>query len=260
MKACSEPGQLAGSSSGRSATGDEPAAPGPQVLPGDLLGEQAEQKYDLLIGFRPTGWAYRSPTTTVAPWISNNGKTKVVHMPYSEHSSFTELVGFVKSIQPRDVIPTVPDESQSASDIQNYFLECTDGSNDVNRIEYYMRRLGEEHQVQSCASSAGMKAPARGAREDASSASQGSEPPSTPKKPQRGSWKQSPARCVGSIMEELDAPETVFSPAIHRGYGFYKRKAVGTGAAVRVLSGGGSGKDKKSLAAQTTRIKWECHI
>ncbi|CAD7966157.1 unnamed protein product [Amoebophrya sp. A120] len=109
---------------------------------------EIQSGYDMLIGFRPTGWAYRSQSTNISEqqWVSNNGKTKVVHFPYSEHSSFSELKGFVKALKPRDVIPTVPDSSLSIPEIKKYFLDCTDGSNDKSRIEYYMRKMREDQE------------------------------------------------------------------------------------------------------------------
>lgn len=73
---------------------------------------------------------------------SNEGKTKVVSFPYSEHSSFAELQGFVKSVLPGEIVPTVP-SSDSAQSIKQYFVDCTDGSSDKGRIEYFMRKMAD---------------------------------------------------------------------------------------------------------------------
>lgn len=92
---------------------------------------------DSVIAFQPTGWTFPSTTTstkagvayhsnsaaTAAAAAAGGGgtsdssipplvprvkdKNKIYSVPYSEHSSFTELVDFISTFRPSLVIPTV---------------------------------------------------------------------------------------------------------------------------------------------------------
>ena len=82
--------------------------------------------YDRVVGFRPTGWSLKptNPDTTngkksVSSSLNPNknhnkylttmtrGPLTVHSVPYSEHSSFPELVECVHYLQPKRIIPTV---------------------------------------------------------------------------------------------------------------------------------------------------------
>jgi len=79
--------------------------------------------YRRVVGFKPTGWTYKpksrdkrqrtlpgaSPPKAGRDLISSitNGKFSVHGVPYSEHSSFPELVDCIRCLKPRKVIPTV---------------------------------------------------------------------------------------------------------------------------------------------------------
>lgn len=65
-----------------------------------------QDPYDLVIGFRPTGWAFNK-NIPFEEYTHKSRKIRIVHIPYSEHSSFSELQDFVKVCNPVDVIPTV---------------------------------------------------------------------------------------------------------------------------------------------------------
>ena len=68
--------------------------------------------YDRVIGFRPTGWTLQKKGTTTKTKPSVIGTTTkgyiTLHtVPYSEHSSFPELVECLESLNPKRIIPTV---------------------------------------------------------------------------------------------------------------------------------------------------------
>ncbi|XP_069610446.1 DNA cross-link repair 1A protein isoform X1 [Ranitomeya imitator] len=65
-------------------------------------------KYDRVLAFKPTGWTYSAGCSSVAeirPEI--RGKITMYGIPYSEHSSFSEMKRFVQFIKPQKIIPTV---------------------------------------------------------------------------------------------------------------------------------------------------------
>ena len=82
-----------------------------------------QRDFDRVVGFRPTGWALGPPPTTTTtnkkggtgPTTMDNvvrtvnrGNQFAVHsVPYSEHSSFPELVECLETLNPRRIIPTV---------------------------------------------------------------------------------------------------------------------------------------------------------
>ncbi|XP_073129443.1 uncharacterized protein [Henckelia pumila] len=63
-------------------------------------------RYSLIVSFSPTGWSFgKGKKSTGKRW--QQGTIIRYEVPYSEHSSFTELREFVKLISPVDIIPSV---------------------------------------------------------------------------------------------------------------------------------------------------------
>jgi DNA cross-link repair 1A protein len=62
-------------------------------------------KYDRVVGFRPTGWSNRPDGKLVT--TATRGNLTVHSVPYSEHSSFPELVDCIRTLKPKKIIPTV---------------------------------------------------------------------------------------------------------------------------------------------------------
>ncbi len=60
--------------------------------------------YDRIVGYRPTGWSL-SRSGIVSS--RSSGKVTVHSVPYSEHSSFPELVDCLECLKPAKIIPTV---------------------------------------------------------------------------------------------------------------------------------------------------------
>jgi len=62
-------------------------------------------KYDQIIGIQPTGWSFGKSVTKVTKRQSKS--CTIYGVPYSEHSSYNELLEFVSWIKPKRIIPTV---------------------------------------------------------------------------------------------------------------------------------------------------------
>ena len=60
--------------------------------------------YDRIVGYRPTGW---SITRSGIISSRNRGNLAIHSVPYSEHSSFPELVDCLACLKPAKIIPTV---------------------------------------------------------------------------------------------------------------------------------------------------------
>ena len=58
-----------------------------------------------IVGFEPTGWAHSRPQSRKVKHLPP--RTTIYSVPYSEHSSFLELLSFVQYMSPLKVIPTV---------------------------------------------------------------------------------------------------------------------------------------------------------
>ncbi|KAG2439579.1 hypothetical protein HXX76_004931 [Chlamydomonas incerta] len=58
-----------------------------------------------VVGFVPTGWTYEMKNSAFP--VRCRGALSVHLVPYSEHSSYPELLEYVKWLRPRQVIPTV---------------------------------------------------------------------------------------------------------------------------------------------------------
>ena len=99
-------------------------------------------RYDAVVAFRPTGWTYSKGQAAAGykPWVENDGRTRLYSVPYSEHSSFPQLVQFVKTVSPAAIVPTV--NLRESDKLVNYFVDSMDLSNDRGRIDAYFRKPG----------------------------------------------------------------------------------------------------------------------
>ena len=67
-----------------------------------------QSEYEQIIGIRPTGWTFNSTKKSENLLSSTQqGPDFIYGAPYSEHSSFPELLDCVRYLNPRRIVPTV---------------------------------------------------------------------------------------------------------------------------------------------------------
>ncbi|KAF9618072.1 hypothetical protein IFM89_000023 [Coptis chinensis] len=104
------------------------------ILPLSSLRHETLKKYldsfayecTTVLAFRPTGWTYSETLGKQLDLIrpTSKGNITIYGVPYSEHSSFSELREFVQFLKPDRIIPTVNVGNAANIDkMQPYFRE-----------------------------------------------------------------------------------------------------------------------------------------
>eukprot|EP00184_Porphyridium_aerugineum_P006997 CAMPEP_0184696208 /NCGR_PEP_ID=MMETSP0313-20130426/3573_1 /TAXON_ID=2792 /ORGANISM="Porphyridium aerugineum, Strain SAG 1380-2" /LENGTH=462 /DNA_ID=CAMNT_0027154785 /DNA_START=306 /DNA_END=1694 /DNA_ORIENTATION=+ len=70
------------------------------------------KEYTHVVGIVPTGWCW-NVKTQVSETSMDHGQLKVYGVPYSEHSSFTDLTDWVSFLRPKRIEPTVGGKTEA---------------------------------------------------------------------------------------------------------------------------------------------------
>eukprot|EP01023_Acetabularia_acetabulum_P027393 TRINITY_DN2594_c0_g1_i12.p1 TRINITY_DN2594_c0_g1~~TRINITY_DN2594_c0_g1_i12.p1 ORF type:complete len:497 (-),score=25.10 TRINITY_DN2594_c0_g1_i12:333-1667(-) len=98
-----------------------------------------KQKGFQVVGIRATGWEYKK-NNQLQPRVWKG--MKVYGIPYSEHSSWTELRLCVELLKPQKIVATV--SSKDPQKVVALFHDLMDHSSDSAKIEPYLKRQRDE--------------------------------------------------------------------------------------------------------------------
>ncbi|KAM7507399.1 hypothetical protein LguiA_017852 [Lonicera macranthoides] len=79
------------------------------------ISTQYQSRFSLVVAISPTGWTFGKGKKKSPGRRWQQGTVIRYEVPYSEHSSFTELREFVKLISPVNIIPSVNNESPEST-------------------------------------------------------------------------------------------------------------------------------------------------
>jgi hypothetical protein len=84
-----------------------------------------KEKYDEIIAIKPSTMSYEKKKNKVLKQVEITKKSNImlIEVPYSEHSSFTELREFVQLFKPKNIVPTVYKTEKQKEEILRYLNE-----------------------------------------------------------------------------------------------------------------------------------------
>mmetsp|Transcript_98133 Transcript_98133/g.263756 ORF Transcript_98133/g.263756 Transcript_98133/m.263756 type:complete len:623 (+) Transcript_98133:169-2037(+) len=104
-------------------------------------------RFDAVVAFRPTGWSWAPKrmsaegSSACKPWVGKSGRTRIYSVPYSEHSSYTELRALAEMLMPRRLIPTVNSETSVGKErVMRNLIGTFDLRADPERMDHYLGR------------------------------------------------------------------------------------------------------------------------
>jgi len=93
-----------------------------------------KSRFDTVIAFRPTGWTFSAQKkTSRATARRQRGRLVQYGLPYSEHSSLSELRAFVRFMNPEAIFPHVGADDKDALESMLKLLRATDAEYDEMR-------------------------------------------------------------------------------------------------------------------------------
>ncbi len=98
-------------------------------------------RWTKVVLFRPTGWTYKRSKGTLDPSNVDHreeGCVTTIGVPYSEHSSYSELQDCVKTLRPKKLIPTVnAGDAAKRRSLVDRLCGLMDLSEDKTRLDSY---------------------------------------------------------------------------------------------------------------------------
>ncbi|XP_039285074.1 DNA cross-link repair protein SNM1-like [Nilaparvata lugens] len=85
--------------------------------------------FSRVVAFRPTGWCHNSGSSSSGSSSFKRLEYENVvlyEVPYSEHSSYTELQRFVQFTKPDSIVPTVNVNESSLKEMNKHFQELAE--------------------------------------------------------------------------------------------------------------------------------------
>ncbi|XP_047313576.1 DNA cross-link repair protein SNM1-like [Impatiens glandulifera] len=79
------------------------------------ISNQYMKRFNLIVAFSPSGWAFGKGKKKTPGRRWQQGTIIRYEVPYSEHSSFTELKQFVKFVSPENIIPSVNNRGKESA-------------------------------------------------------------------------------------------------------------------------------------------------
>jgi DNA cross-link repair 1A protein len=125
--------------------------------------EQHRGIFTDIVAFIPTGWEMsRKNESTNNVSTTQRGKITIYGIPYSEHSSFTELKRFVQFLKPAEVIPTVNVKCPTKQNAMTKYFRQWLSESPVTSL----KQKRERHQFVQQKMSLYLKSPRKGTDED----------------------------------------------------------------------------------------------
>ncbi len=108
----------------------------PEVLRDEL---KAQERWTSAVIVRPTGWTFRGKSSKDILHVRQAcDLVSIVGAPYSEHSSFDELQGCIRTLRPKKIIPTVNAETKEKSKkLVDRLCSLMDLTQDKSKIDAY---------------------------------------------------------------------------------------------------------------------------
>lgn len=107
--------------------------------------EKRYEYFDAIVALRPSGWEYKRNKHMV-PEVEGN--IAIYPVPYSEHSSYTDLERFILWLRPRRIIPTVNMGDPIKRDQMNNIFRRWQRTPRVSKIQSILPKQKQEPQQQ----------------------------------------------------------------------------------------------------------------
>jgi DNA cross-link repair 1A protein len=101
--------------------------------------------YHQIVGYRPTGWSLSSKPSAGIVSTRKNGHLIIHSLPYSEHSSFPELIDCLACLRPTRIVPTVNASNKSQQQVETLWKALRNKQTEI-RLESLNPKIGNGSQ------------------------------------------------------------------------------------------------------------------